>query len=114
MTVDGTLQDADQKMRGALSVARDELAGLRTGRANPKLLDRVSVSGAVAITRHDTPKAVLLSFEEFESLSSARSETLDALPHELLELHVPPLQHAHNLWIKRFSRFFFQPRHRFF
>jgi prevent-host-death family protein len=44
-----------------------------------ELLDRVSVSGAVAITRHHMPKAVLLSYEEFESLSSARSETLDAL-----------------------------------
>jgi antitoxin Phd len=44
-----------------------------------ELLDRVAVSGAVAITRHDVPKAVLLSYEEFESLSSARAETLDAL-----------------------------------
>lgn len=44
-----------------------------------ELLDRVAVSGAVAITRHDMPKAVLLSYEEFESLSSARAETLDAL-----------------------------------
>lgn len=44
-----------------------------------ELLDRVAASGAVAITRHDTTKAVLLSFEEFESLSSARAETLDAL-----------------------------------
>ncbi len=43
MTVEDTLQDADQKMRGAVSVARDELAGLRTGRANAKLLDRISV-----------------------------------------------------------------------
>jgi ribosome recycling factor len=43
MTVEETLQDADQKMRGAVSVARDELAGLRTGRANAKLLDRISV-----------------------------------------------------------------------
>jgi antitoxin Phd len=44
-----------------------------------ELLDRVSASGPVAITRHDTPKAVLLSYEEFESLSNARSKTLDSL-----------------------------------
>jgi len=44
-----------------------------------EILDRVAASGAVAITRHDVPKAVLLSYEEFESLSSARSETLHAL-----------------------------------
>src|SRR4051812_1185405 len=43
------------------------------------LLDHVAASGAVAIPRHDVPKAVLLSYEEFESLSSMRSETLDAL-----------------------------------
>ena len=47
MTVDGTLQDADQKMRGALSVARDELAGLRTGRAkkdSPQARDRLNLN----------------------------------------------------------------------
>jgi ribosome recycling factor len=43
MTVEETLHDADQKMRAAVSVTQDELAGLRTGRANPKLLDRLSV-----------------------------------------------------------------------
>lgn len=44
-----------------------------------ELLDRVSAAGPVAITRHDTRKAVLLSYEEFESLSRARSKTLDEL-----------------------------------
>jgi ribosome recycling factor len=43
MTVEQTLKDADERMRGAVSVARDELAGLRTGRANAKLLDRIFV-----------------------------------------------------------------------
>jgi ribosome recycling factor len=43
MTVDATLHEAEQKMRGAVSVTREELASLRTGRANPKLLDRISV-----------------------------------------------------------------------
>ena len=43
MTVEDTLHDADQKMRGAVSVVRDELAGIRTGRANAKILDRISV-----------------------------------------------------------------------
>ncbi len=36
-------------------------------------------SGAVAITRHDTTKAVLVSVAEFESLVSARSRSLDGL-----------------------------------
>jgi prevent-host-death family protein len=56
-----------------------EVAATQAKNTFGELLDRVATSGAVAITRHDTPKAVLLSYEEFESLSSARSETLDAL-----------------------------------
>jgi ribosome recycling factor len=43
MTVEESLRDAEQKMGAAVSVAREELAGLRTGRANPKLLDRIQV-----------------------------------------------------------------------
>lgn len=56
-----------------------EVAATQAKNAFGELLDRVAASGAVAITRHDMPKAVLVSFEEFESLSRARSETLDAL-----------------------------------
>jgi len=56
-----------------------EVAATQAKNSFGELLERVSVSGAVAITRHDLPKAVLLSYEEFESLSSARSESLDAL-----------------------------------
>ena len=43
MTVEGTLKEAEQKMRGAVSVTQDEIASLRTGRANPRLLDRITV-----------------------------------------------------------------------
>jgi ribosome recycling factor len=43
MTVPETLKDAELKMRGAVSVTQDELASIRTGRANPKLLDRIQV-----------------------------------------------------------------------
>jgi ribosome recycling factor len=43
MTVQDTLKDAELKMRGAVSVAQDDLGSIRTGRANPKLLDRVHV-----------------------------------------------------------------------
>lgn len=41
------------------------------------ILEKTMHSGAVAITRHDTPKAVLLSFAEFESLVKERSRSLD-------------------------------------
>jgi ribosome recycling factor len=43
MTMEGTLREAEQKMRTAVSFAQDELSTLRTGRANPKLLDRLLV-----------------------------------------------------------------------
>jgi len=43
MTTEETLHDAEQKMRGAASFTQEELSSLRTGRANPKLLDRVTV-----------------------------------------------------------------------
>src|SRR5258706_13148391 len=45
-------------------------------------LEKATHGGAVAITRHDTPKAVLISYDEFQSLVSARSQTLDALGSE--------------------------------
>ncbi len=50
------------------------------------ILDKASREGAVAITRHDTPRAVLLSYEEFESLAQARSRNLDSLSNEFDEL----------------------------
>jgi ribosome recycling factor len=43
MAVGDTLGDAEHKMKSAVSVIQDELASIRTGRANPKLLDRMSV-----------------------------------------------------------------------
>jgi len=43
MTTEETLHDAEQKMRGAVSVTQDELGSIRTGRANPRLLDRLHV-----------------------------------------------------------------------
>ena len=51
-----------------------------------QILEQATHSGAIAITRHDTTKAVLLSLAEFESLVSARSRTLDSLSNEFDEL----------------------------
>jgi antitoxin Phd len=38
--------------------------------------------GAVAITRHDAPKAVLVSYEEFQALVNARAQSLEELDAE--------------------------------
>ena len=43
MTVDSALKGAGEKMDKAISVLKDELAGVRTGRATPALLQRVIV-----------------------------------------------------------------------
>jgi prevent-host-death family protein len=47
-----------------------------------QILEQAMHGGAVAITRHDTTKAVLLSIGEFESLIGARARTLDSLTNE--------------------------------
>jgi prevent-host-death family protein len=43
------------------------------------IFERAALGGAVAITKHDAPKAVLLSYTEFESLVKSRSPALDEL-----------------------------------
>jgi prevent-host-death family protein len=53
-----------------------------------QILEQATQTGAVAITRHETTKAVLLSLAEFESLVSSRSRTLNALSNEFDELLV--------------------------
>lgn len=57
------------------------------------ILEKATHGGAVAISRHNTPKAVLISYDEFQSLVSARSHTLDVLGSEfdalLLRMQTP-------------------------
>lgn len=43
------------------------------------IFEQAQIGGAVAITKHDKPKAVLLSFAEFESLVKPRAPSLDDL-----------------------------------
>ena len=46
------------------------------------MLDRVAGGGPVAITRHDAPRAVLVSFDEFQALAQSRMHALDVLDGE--------------------------------
>jgi len=41
--IEELFQDAQKRMTGAVSAMKDEFAGVRTGRANPALLERVQV-----------------------------------------------------------------------
>jgi antitoxin Phd len=47
-----------------------------------RLLERVIRGGTVVITKHDAPKAVLISIEDFDALSRANQTKLDALSGE--------------------------------
>lgn len=47
-----------------------------------RVLDRVMQDGLVVITKHDDPKAVLISIDRFEALSNAAGAKLDTLSGE--------------------------------
>jgi prevent-host-death family protein len=46
------------------------------------IFEQAALGGAVAITKHNTPKAVLLSYAEFEALTKSGSPVLDELTDE--------------------------------
>ncbi len=46
------------------------------------IFERATLGGAIAITKHNTPKAVLLSYAEFEALTRSSSPVLDELTDE--------------------------------
>lgn len=50
------------------------------------ILDQASQGGAVAITKHDATKAVLISVEEFQALVAGRHSSLTALGAEFDDL----------------------------
>ena len=43
------------------------------------MIEQAALGRPVAVTRHDTPKAVLISYEEFRALMEARNPSLVAL-----------------------------------
>jgi antitoxin Phd len=47
-----------------------------------RILERVIQGGTVVITKHDAPKAVLISIDEFDALSRAGQVKLDNLSGE--------------------------------
>ena len=48
--IDETLFDAEEKMEKAVSVAKDDLASVRTGRATPNMFNRIAVDYYGAMT----------------------------------------------------------------
>jgi ribosome recycling factor len=80
VTVEETLKDAEHKMKAAVSVTQDELASIRTGRANPKLLDRLQVEyyGATVplnqLASFSVPEPRLLVVQPFDKAAIAGIE----------------------------------------
>jgi ribosome recycling factor len=70
--IDETLFDAEEKMEKAVSVARDDLASIRTGRANPGMFTRISIDyyGATTpitqLSSINVPEARLVVIKPYE------------------------------------------------
>ena len=56
-----------------------EVAATRFKNEFGAIFEQATLGGAVAITKHDAPKAVLISYGEFQALMRARSPGLDDL-----------------------------------
>jgi len=57
----------------------ESIAATRLKNEPGAIIEKVLTGGAVAITRHDAPKAVLISYEDFRELARAREPSLGAL-----------------------------------
>jgi ribosome recycling factor len=106
MTSDEILLDAEERMEKAVNVFRDELRGLRTGRATPALVDslRVEYYGSptplkqlAQINTPDPQQIVIRPFDQSalkEIERAIRSSDLGMSPNndgKLIRLQVPPM-----------------------
>ena len=70
--IDETLFEAEEKMEKAVSVARDDFSGIRTGRANPAMFNKMTVD----YYGSDTPIQQLASFATPEARGGLGIEML--------------------------------------
>ena len=77
----GRMKASSKSKRAATTTALTVTATEAKTRFGP-LLETAIRGGAVVITKHDTPKAVLLSIAEFETLGGSRQPDLKALSKE--------------------------------
>src|SRR5712672_3161042 len=106
MTSDEILLDCEERMEKAVNVFRDELRGLRTGRATPALVDsiRVEYYGSptplkqlAQISTPDPQQIVIRPFDQSvlkEIEKAIRSSDLGMSPNndgKLIRLTVPPM-----------------------
>src|SRR5438270_7830139 len=106
MTADEILMDTEERMEKAVNVFKDELRGLRTGRATPALVDglRVEAYGSptplkvlAQISTPDPQQIVIKPFDpsNLKEIDKAiRSSDLGMSPNndgKLIRLQVPPM-----------------------
>src|SRR3954467_14222547 len=106
MTTDEVLFDMEERMEKAVTVYRDELRGLRTGRATPALLDalRVEYYGSPTpikqLAQVSTPDPQQLVIRPFDAGAlkdiekAIRSSNLGLAPNndgKIIRLQVPPM-----------------------
>src|SRR5436190_14075821 len=106
MTTDEILFDAEERMEKAVGVFRDELRGLRTGRATPALVDHLRVEyygaptplkGLANISTPDPQHIVIKPFDPscLKDIEKAiRSSDLGMAPNndgKMIRLQVPPM-----------------------
>src|SRR5207248_10391641 len=106
MTADEILMDAEERMEKAVNVFRDELRGLRTGRATPALVDtlRIEYYGSptplrqlAQISTPDPQQIVIRPFDPGalkEIEKAIRASDLGMAPNndgKMIRLTVPPM-----------------------
>jgi ribosome recycling factor len=71
--IEETLFDAEEKMEKAVSVARDDLSSIRTGRANPGMFNRIkidyygSLTPITQLSSINVPEARLVVIKPYEA-----------------------------------------------
>src|ERR671935_1137021 len=106
MTSDDILLDAEERMEKAVNVFRDELRGLRTGRATPALVDHIRVEyygsptplKQLAQINTPDPQQIIIRPYDQNSLKdiekAIRSSDLGMSPNndgKMVRLQVPPM-----------------------
>ena len=56
------------------------------------IFEQTLAGGVVAITKHARPKAVLISYDEFEALTKAGTSSLEALSRQFDDALLAPMQ----------------------
>src|SRR3954464_10030566 len=82
----GTLKTLSYRNSAGELVDVPTVAATRFKNKFGAIFEQAALGGAVAITKHNTPKAVLLSYAEFEALTKASTPALDDLSDEFDQL----------------------------